>query len=278
MTLNAWGPNLWPDREISLRALMSVSNPDIICIQESSMSIIDTISTTLPYHRYVKDFDHNRGWACESNIFYNANLFEEVEHGMMPLNMPDYPYRGLFWMRLRVRAHPEKTILVSTCHLPWPGCAEELRTGVNQRLMRTVDIIVHLRRLMPAKEPTILCGDFNEDFHPRRLLRDELGFQDVFEALDVPPPPTHPARPCDAREDDMPPRTVDWIFTHLPSPDRVVSAYVKQPRTTFPPPSDHMPVIATIECHGGMNPYYTQERVNARREAQEEYEADLIEA
>ena len=52
----------------------------------------------------------------------------------------------------------------------------------------------------------IFTGDFNDDFHPLRLLNDCVspattidtttavvgGFQDVFTALDVPPPCTHP--------------------------------------------------------------------------------------
>ena len=40
----------------------------------------------------------------------------------------------------------------------------------------------------------IFGGDFNEDFHPLRILAEEMGMCDVFESLDLPPPITHPMR------------------------------------------------------------------------------------
>jgi hypothetical protein len=40
----------------------------------------------------------------------------------------------------------------------------------------------------------IIGGDFNEDFHPVRILSEEMGMTEVFECIDVPPPITHPMR------------------------------------------------------------------------------------
>jgi hypothetical protein len=91
-------------------------------------------------------------------------------------------------------------------------------------------------------------GDFNEDFHPTRIFNEELGFIDVFEALDISPPITHPVRPSDAREEQRPNRTLDWITTSLPYGNRVIGAYAKSVRGgSHPPPSDHLPVIAFFE-------------------------------
>jgi endonuclease/exonuclease/phosphatase family metal-dependent hydrolase len=135
--------------------------------------------------------------------------------------------------------------------------------------------MVHLRYLLPRDEPCILGGDFNEDFHPRRLLSEEMGMTDVFESLDLPPPATHPARPCDPREDSFPNRTLDWIFTLLPTSDRVVSAFVKQPRTSYPHASDHMPVLAVIECNGGVHPFNGKESSAMREAVRKSHSEDL---
>ena len=116
---------------------MHTSRPDILMLQESTQDIVDCIAATLLSHQYIKDFSSHKGWGCESNIFYDNTLFKEVEHGVCSLDMADYPNRGLFWLRLRVRAHPDRTIFFCTCHMPWPGCAAEVSSGVNQRLLCT---------------------------------------------------------------------------------------------------------------------------------------------
>ncbi len=65
--------------------------------------------------------------------------------------------------------------------MPWAGCDKEIETGVNQRIPCTLKVCEALRSLMKVDEPVILGGDFNDDFHPIRILNDELGLQDVFE-------------------------------------------------------------------------------------------------
>ena len=94
--------------------------------------------------------------------------------------------------------------------MPWAGCDREIETGINQRIPCTIKACENLRSLMRIDEPVIFGGDFNDDFHPIRILNDELGLQDVFEALDQPPPVTHPVRPSSAREEMRPNRTLDW--------------------------------------------------------------------
>ena len=101
---------------------------------------------------------------------------------------------------------------------------------------------------------------------------------DVFEALDLPNPATHPARPTDPREDSFPSRTLDWIFTLLPFSDRVISAFVKQPRTGFPAPSDHMPVMACLELCGGVHPYDSAGAAEVRCFVQSNHRDNRVEA
>lgn len=45
-------------------------------------------------------------------------------------------------------------------------------------------------------------GDFNESFHPIRILR-EGGYNDCFSALHLPIAPTHPCRPSSPDEDRL---------------------------------------------------------------------------
>lgn len=247
MTFNAWGTNLWPDRKNSVTSLIHSTRPDIILLQESTLEILEVISKMLPYHCFVSDFDSNIGWQTESNILWNALIFEDIQHGAEPLNMPDYPNRCLFWVRLRDRSDPTNEIFVATMHLPWPGCRTELKTGINQRVVGARTAIEILNKITKEGESIILGGDMNEDYAPGRILGEQMGFIDVFETLDIVAPPTHPVRPSAPEEENKPSRTLDWIYTNLSGKHRVVSAYVKTLRTGYPPASDHMPVIATIE-------------------------------
>lgn len=145
---------------------------------------------------------------------------------------------------------PKTKIFCSTVHFPWSGCNEEIETGVNQRIRCCYKVIESLRRLTAVNEAIILGGDFNDDFHPLRILSEEFGLFDVFELLDLPPVITHPVRPSDPIEENRPNRTLDWIVCALPSSARVLGAFAKQIRggnTSRIPPSDHLPVIALFE-------------------------------
>ena len=67
-------------------------------------------------------------------------------------------------------------------------------------------------------EPVVFAGDFNEDFHPLRVLRlgnrsplmtgtathslPTLALHDVFESLHLMPPVTHPIRPSSIEEEN----------------------------------------------------------------------------
>ena len=104
------------------------------------------------------------------------------------------------------------------------------------------------RRLLACDEPIIFAGDFNEDFHPLRIMEEEMGMQEVFEMCDMRPPATHPVRPSSSIEERFSDRTIDWILCSLPPDCRVVAAYVKDMRGgIMPPASDHKPVTAIFE-------------------------------
>jgi hypothetical protein len=39
--------------------------------------------------------------------------------------------------------------------------------------------------LLDFEEISLFGGDFNEDFHPLRILNEEMGMMDVFESLGI---------------------------------------------------------------------------------------------
>lgn len=246
-TFNLWGGKLWPARSTSLTQTLRGLCSDVYLFQEVQPELLDFLDSTLSGYDRVRS-DNRPGWSSECNIYWNTDIFEMRDFGFGPLEMADYPHRGLFWVRLALKTDPSKTIFVSTAHFPWVGCQAEIETGVNQRILAASKVCQHLRRLVPLDEFAVFGGDLNDDFHPVRIISEECAFQDVFEALDLPPPITHPVRPCDHTENMRPNRTLDWILCSLPAHCRVVGAFVKSVRGgCFPPPSDHMPVMAIFE-------------------------------
>lgn len=256
MTLNLWGEHYWPSRSEALSDLLHSIKPDILFVQEATPDILKYIETILDSHSYIKPSIHSpgvyrelvEGWENECNIFWDNNLFMMENYGADSLHVKEYPLRCLFWARLVAKSNTDIKLFCSTVHFPWAGCETELRTGINQRIGCSYKVCEYLRQHVQADECIILGGDFNDDFHPIRILNDEMGLIDVFEALDLPPPITHPVRPSDAREEARPSRTIDWITCWLPPNARVIGAFVKGIRGgKFPPVSDHYPVVAFIE-------------------------------
>lgn len=246
-TFNLWGDNYWPQRSNALTQTLRSLHSDIYLFQEMTPALLEFLDTSLSGYDRIRN-DNREGWIKESNIYWNSSIFELKDHGFGALDMEDYPLRGLFWARLVHRGDPSKSVFVSTAHFPWVGCQAEISSGVNQRILAATKTCGHLRRLVPFDELAIFGGDFNDDFHPIRILSEECALIDVFEALDLPPPITHPVRPCDPVENMRPNRTLDWILCSLPVQCRVVAAFVKSVRGgSYPPPSDHMPVMAVFE-------------------------------
>lgn len=252
MTYNVWGNNLWPDRQSALCQAFSTSMADIIMLQEVTPDIIDTLDKLLSNYGYVQDMDVP-GWQNESNIYWNKDLFALVDSGYESLHMPDYPHRGLFWVRLCLQARPDIKLFVITVHYPWKGCLTEVSTGKDQRRLAAIESCHIVRRLMDtrASESDVLIfgGDFNDDLVPVSVLREGLGLEDVYEATNSRPPTTHPTRPSHPSEERQADHTLDWIMTLFPyDTGRVISAQCMQNRGGgFPPASDHMPVLAVCE-------------------------------
>ena len=79
MTYNVWESARWPERADALRAVLELTGPDVLCIQELRPASREVIDAALPTHDRVED--ELPGWACEGTIYWRRALFDLVEHG-----------------------------------------------------------------------------------------------------------------------------------------------------------------------------------------------------
>ena len=169
----------------------------------------------------------------------------QVEHGAVDVGLSP-PDRRLFWVRLRLRS-AQRTVLVATAHLTWPGHAQEVASAVNVRKAQARAMARALSQgLVRAQEPAFVAGDFNEGFWPRKLL-NVAGFVDCFWELGARVPVTHPAYPCgDEDEDCLDAATLDWLTSNANAQASEAGVMEDMPRhgPGGLQASDHCPVWA----------------------------------
>lgn len=243
ITYNLWNIQRWPLREPAVRGFFRRFRPDIFCLQELRVETRDALDEAMSGYRRVED--PFPGWVRESNIYWNANLLEEVQHGAEDIGISSDAYRRLFWVRLRVR-DTGRTLFVSTAHLTYQEHPDELRTGYSPRLDQARQAARVLTSLVRAEEPGFFLGDLNDPVGPVHILQ-ESGFHDCFTRLEILPPPTWPAVPT-ARIvpwEVLTNQTIDWVLSN----DRARPIAAHAPNYYFEDlsPSDHWPVLAIYE-------------------------------
>ena len=244
VTYNIWLTERWARRAPALKRFLQLFDPDVLAVQELQPRSRRLIDATLAHHRRVHD--RFRGWATESNLYWRASLFTELDHGAQEVGIPD-GNRRLFWVRLD-RSDGRGTILVATAHLTYQRNPTESRTGRSPRVGQARRIIAALGKIARRHEPVFFMGDMNDPVHPTRLLHD-AGYISCFAALGLQPPITFKCYPTADVEPGSPPLTAcfDWIYA---ARARAVAATV--PRFFFrdAAPSDHWPVQAVYEIGG----------------------------
>lgn len=179
MTLNLWNTEKLEQRSDSIKEFFSIYKPDFLCIQElrgPTQKLLDDV--LIGYNRIEDSFV---GWKNESNIYYNSELISELEHGRIDLNMPE-ENRGLFYLRVKVKEF-DKNLLISTAHLTHQGNADEINTSYSYRQNEANLIAQNLNKLVKNDEGAIVCGDFNDPFHPERIISEKTNFVEVFRTL-----------------------------------------------------------------------------------------------
>ena len=249
-------PGNWPQRRQPLLECLTTFTPDILCVQELHPLFHDVIVEAMPSHAYVKD--DFVGWQNEGNIYWNSNLFDMIEYGASDVGMME-PLRRLFWVLLKIKKSENNStqkVLVSTAHFTWEGHVQECTKNDNlrkQQAQRTTTTLHELQeKFVDPHLAVLFMGDLNEDFHPRRILR-EAGFIDCFSALQLPCLPTHPQRPSVPEEDILCDSTLDWIMQNNYARPILANVIRNLLCTGGYSVSDHCPVMCVYEI--GSGPY-----------------------
>src|SRR5262249_13817723 len=150
------------------------------------------------------------GWTCEGNIYWNTDLFELVTYGAEPIEIVEQ-YRRFFWVRLRLRQAPERTLFVSTAHYTYQDHPREIATEQHQRIPSARKTLIAINQLAEADESVLFMGDLNDTWHPISILTNG-GLINCFTALGQIPRVTYPAYPT-AKSPQM---TIDWMFHRGP--------------------------------------------------------------
>ena len=243
ITYNIWNTERWALRAPALQKFLELFDPDILCLQELRRESRDLIDTVLANHSRVDD--PFVGWMAESNIYWRAAMFSELEHGAEDVAIREAGHRRLFWARLEVK-ELNRSMLVATAHLTHQRHPDEAATGLSPRVGETRRVIDALQRLNREREPLFFMGDLNDPVHPTNLLH-EAGYPSAFAVLGIQPAPTFKCYPTA----DVAPgalvmnQCIDWIVANGEA--RPVAASVPQFFLKDAAPSDHWPVQAVYE-------------------------------
>ena len=244
---NLWGDHHAEGRVEAMRALYERRAPDLLATQETRAWSREILDAAMPGHERVHD--DFAGWESQSNLWWNSELFSEVEHGAEDVGIHDANAR-LFWVRLRVVGE-ERTILWTTAHLSYSGNAVEVETGVNQRTPQAHRVTEELARLALPDEPVFFASDTNA-IATAIWGVGNAGDIDSFRALNKHGPPPHPVVPNPFRDVVATPKspiasphkTIDYIFFR--GPVRPRSAEVVEFFHRGISPSDHYPVASAF--------------------------------
>ncbi len=241
-TYNRWNTNPWPLPAPALEQFVQLFRPDILCLQELRAETQAFLDETLPGHSRVHDAF--AGWTCEGNIYWNAELFQEIEHGAKDVGIVE-EQRRLFWARLELKGQ-ERTILVGTAHYTYQGHYKEIETGYSPRVEQARRTVAALQRLARADEPVFFMGDLNDPVHPKLLL-SQAGFDSCFARLGMPCPSTFPCHPTAdiTPGDTRASQTIDWLVSNQHA--RPIACHVPHCYHGDVAPSDHWPVLAVYE-------------------------------
>ncbi|MGZ8229934.1 MAG: endonuclease/exonuclease/phosphatase family protein [Burkholderiales bacterium] len=246
ISYNIWNTERWARRESALRGFMQIFDPDLLCVQELRRKSQAFLDGVLAHHARVHD--RFAGWSLESNIYWRASMFEEIEHGAEDVQIREAGHRRLFWVRLAVRAL-DRSILVGTAHLTHQRHPQESSTGVSPRIGEIQRIIAALRRLSLKREPVFFMGDLNDPVHATDHLH-KAGYVSSFSALGLQPPPTFKCYPTAnvAPGKLAMSQCIDWIVANKEA--RAIATVVPQFYLDDAAPSDHWPVQAVYEIEG----------------------------
>lgn len=250
MTFNVRYPNpkdgahVWSNRRDVLLAAIRARTPDLIGTQELYFEQGEYIVQQLPEYRWFGISRRGNHTDEHMGVFYKAARMEVLESGNFWLSeTPDKPGsmswnitlpRMVTWGRFRLRPAGPEFYFLNT-HLPHRP--EDAEARVN-----CAKVILEFISKLPREVPLILTGDFNDPAGGRvyQLLTEQLrDAWAISEGVSGPEGTFHgfSGQPGPAR--------IDWIL--LRGNWRVLEVETMTFRRGKLYPSDHFPVVATIE-------------------------------
>jgi len=245
LTLNAWKtngkPTFWNKRRPIMVDFFKKYSPDIACIQEHHPDIQKAILEGVPKYKFIND--SFEGWENQSNIYWNKELFTEIDHGTYDIGHSD-DNRRLFWVKLLT--NNKNKFFVSTAHLTWQGSELYRNSNIDPRILESTNISIKLKEM--SNLPLLFTGDMNCGFFPQKIIKT-INMQDCFTGLELPLKKTHPARPSAVKEELMADQVLDWIFYNNKIKPIMATIPEKMYKNLSEPVSDHLPVYFIFEFH-----------------------------
>ncbi len=232
---NLWGDARWPERVASVGRLLHEAAADVLAVQELSETSAAALDRMLASHcRAVP------GLPGEPplNIWFHAEKFHQIASGAAVVDDPGGERLAL-WTQLQVRDN-DRSLLVATTHLSWddypdPALGASIRARQAERLAALID------SMSDVDQAVVLLGDFNDERCAFDCF-DAVGLVECHQRLGCRAEPTQPVPEYEPFE--TLPRTVDRILINAAAVPLNVT--VLRLPSTFPPPSDHWPVAATL--------------------------------
>ena len=244
------GPDAWGKRREWVAEFIKNQGPDVLGMQEVLKRQADYLATELTeYAWYGVGRDDGKTRGEYSPIFYRKERFELLDQGTFWLSeQPEKPgsrswdaaiTRICSWVKLEDRK-TQREFFVFNTHFDHRG--EEAR-------QQSATLIRKKITELAPKTPWVLLGDFNatpggEVY--RRLSRSQEGLVGVMDTYVAPKvKPVGPDSTWTGFKKVQAGRRIDYVFVGQAATVLGVEIVVEQRNGRFP--SDHLPVIATVQ-------------------------------
>ncbi|HSH76696.1 MAG TPA: endonuclease/exonuclease/phosphatase family protein [Longimicrobiales bacterium] len=244
------GDNAWPHRKELVAETIARFNPHVLGLQEVLAEQIDFLEASLPQYRWVgvdRGLNGGVGLSEATPIFYRYEELAPIESGTFWLSdTPERPSPGrrasriVTWARLH-HLETGRQIYVYNTHFT-------LRRGPRQ--LRSAEEINARVATLPEGSAVVVMGDFNAVAESSETWRiaTSRGLRDAWAVA-----PLRRGPPLTANGFGPPPEgregRIDWILVggaiEVPSVETVIHSAGGR----FP--SDHYPVVATLEVAPG---------------------------
>jgi endonuclease/exonuclease/phosphatase family metal-dependent hydrolase len=240
------GDNAWPHRKELVAETIGRFDPHVVGLQEVLAEQIDFLEAELPQYRWVgvdRGLNGGTGLSEATPIFYRYRELVPVESGTFWLSGdPDQPSRRrrasriVTWARFHHLASGRQIHVFNT-HFT-------LRRGPGQ--LRSAEQINARVASLPRGSAVIVMGDFNAVAESSDTWRVATGggLRDAWVVADQRQGP-----PLTSNGFGPPPEgwegRIDWILVGGPITVPSVATIVHSARGRYP--SDHYPVLATLE-------------------------------